>query len=122
MLDGHLAMRGGDYVGPGERALHCSHKTPMTSAQTSGDLERDVRRALSGLVASLPARLRDEVTPEMVREGARAGSLGPGDRRAGRVSASANDPTMQDIAELKRAFEGLIISEIDKARGELAVL
>ena len=109
-------------MGPGARALQCSHKTPVASAQANDELQRDVRRALQGLVASLPAQLRKEVTPEMIREGARAGSLREGDRRAGRAKTHTSDPTLSDVAELKAAFDGLVISEIDKARGELAIL
>ena len=121
-LEGHLAMRGRDYKGPGQRAMQCAHKTPIASAQSSDDVQRDVRRAMYGLVASLPAQLRNEVTPEMIQEGTRAGSLQPGDRQTGRATTSHLDPTMADVAALREAFEGLIVSEIDKARGELAVL
>ena len=123
MLDGHLAMRGRDYTGPGARALQCSEKTPIARDELDEtELRCDLRRTVRGLVSSLPARLRDEVDDGIVAQAVRAGERKPGDRAVGRSVRSAQDPTRDDVRVLRQRFEGLIISCIDKERGELAVL
>ena len=122
-IDGHLAMRGRDYTGPGARALQCSEKTPIARDELDEtELRCDLRRAVCGLVSSLPARLRAEVDDGMIASAVRAGARKPGDRAAGRSVRSAQDPTRDDVRVLRDRFEGLVISSIDKERGELAVL
>ena len=116
-------MRGRDYKGPGERAMWCSAKTVVAgSAVGDEELRCDVRRSVKGLIASLPARLRREVTEEMVHSAVRAGAPRPGDRKGGRSRPVPGEPTQADVRALRERFEGMVISEIDKARGELAVL
>ena len=122
-LEGHLAMRGRDYKGPGARAMRCSAKTVVASdAAASDELRRDVRRCVKGLVASLPAQLRHEVTEDMINSAVRTGNLQPGDRKGGGSRPVPGEPTHADIAALRTEFEGMVVSEIDKERGELAVL
>ena len=103
--------------------MHCSHKTPIARASESDeDVRRAVWGAMQGLVASLPARMKREVTDEMMENSVRAGRLRDGDRQAGRATHVRGAPTHADVAAVKNAFRGLIVSEIDKERGELAAL
>lgn len=118
-----MAIRGRDYKGEGERALHCSAKTVIaSSAADASALRCDVRRGVRGVVHGLPARLRAEVTEEMVNEAVRAGELQDGDREGGVSKPVHGEPTRADVQALRTKFEGFVISEIDKERGELAVL
>ena len=122
MLEGHLAMRGSSYRGDGWRALHCSAKTEMSSEMEAEDLWPMIRDGLRGLVSSLPARVREEaegmgVVQRVMHE------IGPtlGGFNA-RRRPCVDEPTVSDVQAIQRRFDGQVISEIDKARGELAVL
>ena len=118
-----MAIRGRDYSGPGERAMHCSAKTVLArDAVDPEELRRDVRASVRGLVTSLPARLRSEVTDEMVQDALGVGELAEGDREGGRSQPMLGEPTQADVRALRKRFEGMVFSEIDKERGELAVL
>ena len=121
-LEGHLALRGSQYKGPGWRALHCSAKTVLSSEFGVDELRELVRDGLVGLVRSMPARIRDE-----------AEELGAVERAMERVTPTlgqynargrhyVDEPTMADVQVLRATFGGQVISEIDKARGELAIL
>ena len=75
------------------------------------------------MTQSLPARVRDEVTTEMVnsaiRETCKSQALRPDTPEA---RPEKGEPTMADIATIKARFCDQVISLIDKERGELAVL
>ena len=118
-----MAIRGRDYSGPGEAAMKCSAKTVMArNVVDHEELRRDVRAGVRGLVTSLPARLRSEVTDEMVQEALDAGELAEGDREGGRSVPMPGEPNQADVRALKERFEGMVFTEIDKERGELAIL
>jgi hypothetical protein len=122
MLEGHLAMRGSAYTGEGWRALHCSARTELSSEMRAEDLWPMVRDGLRGLVCSLPARIRAEAeTRGLVSQVMWA--VGPtlGGFHA-RRRPCVDEPTWTDVQAVQQQFDGLVISEIDKARGELAIL
>ena len=122
LLQGHLAMRGRAYTGDGWRALRCSAKTSIATDMDPDQLYELVSAGLRGLVASLPASVRGEaehldvVRVTMQRLGPSLGGFNA--RRAPCV----DEPTRRDVQAVKTHFEGQVITEIDKARGELAVL
>jgi hypothetical protein len=122
VIDGHLAMRGSAYTGPGWRALHCSAKTELGSSLSAEGIVAHVRQALGSLVRSLPASVQQEaeetdaVSDAMWRVRSEIG----GQRARPRLCEA--EPRGEDMLTLKSRFAGMVISEIDKERGELAVL
>lgn len=102
--------------------MHCSNKTQIASDMEADELYELVRTGLRGLVQSLPAQLRAEAE-ELDCVACVMRNMGP---NLGGFSARrrpcAGEPTRRDVRAIKAQFEGQVITEIDKARGELAVL
>jgi hypothetical protein len=122
MLEGHLAMRGSHFRGEGWRALHCSARTEMSSDLAAEELRPMIQDGLRGLVRSLPARVRAEAEARgLVQRVMRVVGPSLGGFNA-RRRPCVDEPTDRDVQAVRRRFDGLVVTEIDKARGELAVL
>lgn len=123
IIDGHLAMRGRSYKGPGARALWCSEKTPIAAGTRPVDVRHQVWTAVRGLVRSMPARIRDEVTDAVINEAVCA-ALAAQTCQPETTATQANgkEPTRADVLAVKERFEHQVISLIDKERGELCVM
>ena len=110
------------YKGPGWQALHCSHKTVVAGELGETELYELVKEGLRGLERSLPARTRDESAEQRVVSAAMRlvapGLVGFNARRV----PYPDEPGLAEIRVLRERFRDQIISEIDKERGELAVL
>ena len=123
VIEGHLAMRGRTYDGPGARALWCSEKTPIATSTQPDAVRGEIRTSIQSLVRSLPARVRDEVSVEMMDDAVRVTCKAH--ERRGPVQEKTpgkNDPTSADVRAIKTRFKDQVISLIDKERGELCVM
>ena len=116
-------MQGRRYDGPGHRVLGCSAKTALAVGHSRQDISTAVWKGVRAMINSLPATTREEVTGESVTAAVQAGmrdvqpaagNSGAGDQRT--------EPTMADVRALRKHFPDMVISLIDKGRGELAVL
>ena len=81
-----------------------------------------MRQGLRSLVSSLPAAVRLEAEAAEVVNDAMWHVDEDIRGKQARPRASAHEPTSEDVAAVQQRFKGMVISEIDKERGELAIL
>ena len=122
VIDGHLAMRGRDYKGPGWRALHCSGATVMGSSLNAREVREHVWKGLSALVRSMPAAVQVDVSATDALQRAVQEVEDEICGCAPRARLCPGEPRAEDVRALQVRFQECVISEIDKERGELAVL
>ena len=122
VINGHLAMRGRDYRGPGERALRCGAKTQVAVCTEESEVPKNIWKTIAGLANSLPAGTKNEVTPELIRFAVDVGVREAKMHTPAPRNHDENEPTEADIRAVRARFREQIISEIDKERGELCVL
>ena len=122
VINGHLAMRGRHYEGPGQRALRCGAKTQVAVCAEGANGVSQVWKSVVGFVQSLPASTRNEVTPDLVRRAVDAGERTMAQTSPATRAQHEGEPTEADVRAVRARFRDQIISEIDKERGELCVL
>ena len=133
---GHVCVRGKNYAGPGAGAFNVACSTPFEKATDDNARQKIVQESLSGMISTMPARLRQagsqmavRLAMGEIRASTKCGRKKQERRKKAVIAKRAeeelqrqNKTLSQEVGTAGRKLKGAVISEIDKSNGELLVM
>ena len=122
----HFTILSDEYTGPGEKALHCSHKSPFEV--THGDAYGELCRSLHGMKSTLPMILQAQITDTMITATVQSiiGSHHELDKQHRTNSRFDREKCVckDDVIQAKRFLHknGACVAPVDKGAGRLAIM
>ena len=118
--NGHLCVRAALYEGPGQQVFKMSSRSTVATSTTRAEGYNILKDALRACVRSMPYGLGENICNSDVYDVMNCAEIKTLMSQLETESAGAIDD--HTVREVQRHLDGLVISEIDKARGELCIM